>query len=121
MHEKPSFKGANRCLIPFCGWYEWQRTGDEKIPYFHYSSAHYFGGLYNEIGCLILTRSSTEAIRDIHHRQPVLLSEIDADSFLHGENIFDSSANYNVKSHRISIAVNDPRNNDESLIDRVEN
>ena len=120
MHRKPSFKGAYRCLIPFSGWYEWQRRRDEKIPYFHYCDARYFGGLYNETGCLILTRSSTESIRRIHHRQPVLLNEIDADSFLDGENLFDSPANYSVRCHRVSIAVNNPRNNDENLTYQVE-
>ena len=40
--EKPSFKGAKRCIIPFSGWYEWQKQGDVKVPYYHYSNAKYF-------------------------------------------------------------------------------
>ena len=32
MHQKPSFKGAMRCLIPTTGWYEWQDNGTHKQP-----------------------------------------------------------------------------------------
>ena len=36
MHQKPSFKGAMRCLIPTTGWYEWQDNGTHKQPYYHH-------------------------------------------------------------------------------------
>ena len=120
IHEKPSFKIAERCLIPFNGWYEWQRSGNQKTPYFfHQASALYFAGLYNTRGCLILTRKSISAIEHIHHRQPVLLFESDAILFLKGEDIFDSHANQDILFHRVSSSVNNPRNNLASLIEQI--
>ena len=37
VHTKPSFGDAfrsRRCLVPANGWFEWQRTGHGKQPYF---------------------------------------------------------------------------------------
>ena len=37
VHTKPSFGGAfrsRRCLVPADGWFEWQRTGGRKQPYY---------------------------------------------------------------------------------------
>ena len=33
---KPSFKNCKKCVIIADGWYEWQRTSIEKIPFYHY-------------------------------------------------------------------------------------
>ena len=100
MHEKASFKSAKRCVIFHNGWFEWQRKDKEKIPFYHYSTSNNFAGLYNEIGCLILTRNST-------------------DYYLEGEDIINSHANNNINFHRISKDVNNPRNNNSSLIEAV--
>ena len=89
MNEKPSFKNAKRCIIFNNGWYEWQRKDNKKIPYYHFSQTNYFAGLYNEIGCLILTRNSVDQINHIHHRQPVLLEESEITPFLLGKDIFN--------------------------------
>ena len=75
MNKKPSFKNAKRCIIFHNGWYEWKRKDKQKIPFYHYCSSNNFAGLYNEIGCLILTRNSTDQISHIHHRQPLLLED----------------------------------------------
>jgi len=119
MHEKPSFRDAQRCIIYHDGWYEWQRNDKEKIPYYHYSQSHLFAGLYNEIGCLILTRSSTDRIKHIHHRQPVLLDVVEVHRYLDGEDILNSDANNHINFHQVSKVVNSPRNNNSSLIDNV--
>ena len=37
VHDTPSFSAAfraRRCLVPANGWFEWQRTGHAKQPYF---------------------------------------------------------------------------------------
>ena len=116
MYEKTSFRNTKRCVIFHNGWYEWQRKDKEKIPYYHYCSSHIFAGLYNEIGCLILTRSSIDAINHIHHRQPVLLEDIEISRYLDGEDILNSNANNNINFHRVSKDVNSPINNNSSLI-----
>ncbi len=119
MNEKPSYKNAKRCVIFHNGWYEWQKISAEKIPYYHYSESNYFAGLYNESGCLIITRNATQNINKIHHRQPVLLWPNELSRYLDGENIFDSNANINVNLHPVSKYVNNPSNNNSSLIDEV--
>ena len=120
MKEKPSFKEAKRCIIFQDGWYEWQRKGKEKIPFYHSSKSKIFAGLYNEIGCLILTRNSTNKINHIHYRQPVLLNENEISSYLEGEDILNSSANNEVEFHQVSKDVNNPQNNNPKLINAVD-
>ena len=82
IHIKPSFRNAKRCVIYNNGWYEWKKNKTEKIPYFHKSKSNYFAGIYNDTGCLILTRSSVKKINKIHHRQPVLLHHEDLRFYL---------------------------------------
>ena len=120
MNEKPSFKDAKRCIIFNNGWYEWQTKDNKKIPYYHYSQTNYFAGLYNEIGCLILTRNSIDQISHIHHRQPVLLEEYEISQFLLGKDIFESKANNNINFYRVSADVNNPKNNNSSLTNMYE-
>jgi len=120
INEKPSFKNAKRCVIFHNGWYEWQRKGKNKIPFYHFCSSNNFAGLYNEIGCLILTRNSTAKINHIHHRQPVLLEDIEVPLYLKGENIINSNANNNVQFHAVSKNVNIQINNNSSLINPVD-
>jgi putative SOS response-associated peptidase YedK len=119
MNEKPSFKNAKRCVIFNNGWYEWQRKNKEKIPFYHHCQSNNFAGLYNEIGCLILTRSATNQISHIHHRQPVLLNDFEISSYLDGEKLNDSTANYNINYYRVSKDVNNPQNNNRNLIAKI--
>ena len=119
MNEKPSFKNAKRCVIFNNGWYEWQRKDKEKVPYYHYSKSNNFAGLYNDVGCLILTRISTDKINHIHHRQPVLLNDDELSRYLEGENILDSKANYEINFHNVSKDVNNPRNNGSYLVNAI--
>ena len=119
MNDKPSFKNAKRCIIFQNGWYEWQRKEKEKIPYYHYCSSNNFAGLYNNIGCLILTRNSTDKISHIHHRQPLLLEDNEICDYLEGKNILNSNANNDIKFHCVSKEVNNPSNNNPSLINKV--
>ncbi len=119
MNEKPSFKNAKRCIVFHNGWYEWKRRDKQKIPFYHYCLSNNFAGLYNEIGCLILTRNSIDEINHIHHRQPLLLEDYEIHRYLEGENIFNSNANNNIKLHRVSSKVNSPEINNSSLINKV--
>ncbi len=119
LHSKPSFRHSKRCIIPFSGWYEWKRNDDNKQPYYHYTSAKYFAGIYNENGCCILTRESTDKINFIHHRQPVLLNEFDIGEFFMGQDIFNADINSDVKFHMVSKEVNNPTNNNAQLTKEI--
>ena len=119
LHIKPSFKNAQRCIIPFSGWYEWKRDDNNKIPYYHYSNARYFAGIFNENGCCILTRESTDKLNFIHHRQPVLLNEFDIGEYFMGEDKFDSEINSDVRFHIVSKEVNSPMHNHAQLTKEI--
>lgn len=86
--EKPSFREAfkkRRCIIPADGFYEWQRTGSQKRPfYFKLKDDRLFGfaGLWAKWltpdgetleTCSILTTEANEVLRPVHERMPVIL------------------------------------------------
>jgi len=60
---------------------------------------------------------AVDQINHIHHRQPVLLEESEITSFLLGKDIFNSNANNNINFYRVSMDVNNPKNNNSSLTD----
>lgn len=87
--EKPSFRTAlryRRCLIVADGFYEWQREGRKKQPYYFQLEAHQpfgFAGLWEQWEskttgeiletCTILTTEANDILRPIHDRMPVIL------------------------------------------------
>ncbi len=86
--EKPSFKQAfrkRRCLIVADGFYEWQKSGRTRQPfYFSLRTDEPFGfaGLYETWmgpdrqpvhSCTIITTEPNDLIRPIHDRMPVIL------------------------------------------------
>ena len=98
--EKPSFREAfkkRRCIIPADGFYEWQRTGGRKQPYFFLMrDEHPFGfaGLWEKWRdadgqtletCTILTTEANEVLRPVHDRMPVILHSNDYAIWLDGD------------------------------------
>jgi putative SOS response-associated peptidase YedK len=88
VHEKNSFKRplkSQRCLIIADGFFEWQKTGQSKVPMFiQLKSKRPFGfaGLYDVwrspegeaiTSCTIITTDANDFIRPIHDRMPVIL------------------------------------------------
>jgi putative SOS response-associated peptidase YedK len=84
----PLFREAfhrRRCLVVADGFYEWQRNGRTKTPYFiHLRSARPFGfaGIFSmlrtEAGermatCAIVTCRANELMAPIHDRMPVIV------------------------------------------------
>ncbi|MCZ6748683.1 MAG: SOS response-associated peptidase [SAR324 cluster bacterium] len=95
--EKPSFRAAfrrRRCLVPVSGYYEWQKTGGPKQPYFIRmgdGGVFAFAGLWeswsspegSEIdSCTILTMAPNERMAAIHDRMPVILPPERYDAWL---------------------------------------
>lgn len=95
--EKPAFRTAfkrRRCLIVADGFYEWQRLGTKKQPYyFRLNDQHPFGfaGLWeywhspegDEIeSCTILTTAANAVVQPVHDRMPVILNTQDYDRWL---------------------------------------
>ena len=95
--EKPSFRTPfkrHRCLVPASGFYEWQRKGSKKVPYFIQLSDERqmcFAGLWDtwdaEDGTVlhsftIITTFANELVKPIHDRMPVILREEDEAEWL---------------------------------------
>lgn len=94
--EKPSFRAAlrsRRCLVPADGFFEWQRAGGRKTPYFLHrrdDGLFAFAGLYEHwrdpagrtvTSCTIITTTPNETVgaggpggSAIHDRMPAILA-----------------------------------------------
>lgn len=87
-HQKPSFKQAlhaRRCIIPASGFYEWEKSGKDKLP--HYirrrdGDVMSLAGLWEQWkspdgrelqSCSILTTVANSLIKGLHERMPVIL------------------------------------------------
>ena len=122
LREKPSFRGAKRCVFIADGWYEWQRETTGKVPWYHHRNGQllFFAGIYNtSSGCAIVTREAHEHLRFIHHRQPVLLDGRAVEHWLEGHDLFASAITRSVLCHPVSDRVNKPANDDSALIEAV--
>ena len=116
--EKPSFKGAQRCVFIADGWYEWQRTVSPSRPWYHHSDGELlrFAGVYEPTsGCAIVTMGAQTGIAHIHHRQPLLLSADASDQWLNGAPAGDCMTDITVDFHRVRSAVNNAKVDDPTL------
>ena len=127
--EKFSFKKLiklNRCIAVADGYYEWKRQEKEKQPYYFQRKDKkniYIAGIYEKDQFCLITEEATENISEIHHRQPVILNEIDLNKYLNLE-IFGSEFLKQAKKpeldfYKISKDVNKPTNNRISLIQEI--
>ena len=87
VHDKPAYRAAfraRRCLVPANGWFEWQRAGRAKQPWFVAladGSPLSFAALWerwDKAGdgletFTIITTQACESLADLHHRQPALI------------------------------------------------
>lgn len=71
---------VRRCLLPACGYFEWQKNENEKRKFYihpKHDSLFYLAGIYRiETGkpvFSILTKEPCEDIAFIHERMPVIL------------------------------------------------
>jgi putative SOS response-associated peptidase YedK len=106
--EKPAFRAAfrrRRCLVVADGFYEWQRSGGRKQPYFirlRDDRPFAFAGLWESWEgkdvprtfwetvpgtslletCTLITTGPNELMEPIHNRMPVILAPNDYDRWL---------------------------------------
>jgi len=140
--EKPSFRDAfkrRRLIIPADGFYEWQRLGDRKQPFFFHmcdDSPFGFAGLWDrwksEDGaiiesCTILTTEANEVLKPIHDRMPVILHPEDYALWLDGdlrksslrEELLRPFPASEMEGYPVSPSINSPRNKGAGLIERA--
>jgi putative SOS response-associated peptidase YedK len=135
--QKPAFREAwtrRRCLIPASGFYEWSDPkGGRKRPYF-IRAAHEpqlaLAGLWERWRapggdgvetCVIVTMDATPQLAPIHDRMPVLIPReaqaIWLDPHARVDDVLKIAADPPaLEWFPVSLAVNDPRNDDETLI-----
>ena len=126
LDEKPSFKEARRCIFLTDGWYEWKRWFDwkrrenNKVPYYHTMNNEiiHIAGIYNPSGCAIVTQQSIGVFKNIHHRQPVLLSNHEMKEWLAGTNILNSKVSDSIDVYKVGNYVNSAKNNDSRCIEK---
>ena len=124
--EKISFKKliqTSRCVVVADGYYEWKREEKKKIPHYFTrtnSSLMFFAAIHQNNQFCIITREATSKIKDIHHREPLIINEEQISNYLDVKkeciDILKSIKAPELKFHEVSRDVNKPINNDSSLI-----
>ena len=127
LDEKPSFKEAKRCVFLTDGWYEWKRWFDwkrrenNKDPYYHTvdNNIIHMAGIYNSTGCAIVTQQSLGVLKEIHHRQPVLLRDDEINEWLAGLTVQNSKVSESIDVYKVSTYVNSVKNNDQRCVEKA--
>lgn len=134
----PLFRDAfqrRRCLVVADGFYEWQKDGNAKTPYFiRLRSARPFGfaavwtsmrtPMGQRIGtCAIIRCAPNELMRPIHNRMPVILPKAARDRWLNrsaaaGElqSLLTPLPSEEMDAYAVSTLVNSPRNDGPDCI-----
>jgi putative SOS response-associated peptidase YedK len=136
--EKPAFRAAfrrRRCAVFADGFYEWQPTAQgPKQPWFIHSEGgqpflmaalweHWDKGESPLQTCTLLTRAAAGAMKDIHHRMPVILAADTLRPWLDAEGpddamaVLERNAETVLAMRRISRAVNSPLHEGPDLIE----
>ena len=127
--EKISFKKliqTSRCLVVADGYYEWKRVEKEKVPYFFQredNDLKFFAGIFQDNKFCIITREASNEIKEIHNREPLIINKSQINNYLNikknGMEILNAIKAPKIKFHEITKDVNNPINNDPSLINPI--
>jgi len=141
--EKPSFRNAfrrRRCLILADGYYEWQRSGAVKQPYFiAFDDGQPFGmaGLWERWrdpatgepleSCCIVTTAPAASVAHVHDRMPVIVPPGAFSEWLDPKNeatdrlarLFEPCPRPDLRARPVNRRVNDARNQGPELIEQV--
>lgn len=135
--KKPSFRDSfkrRRCLVLTDGFYEWEKTSNQKIPYRISMRDHdpfAFAGIWDvwrtpEGKTLrsfsIITTEPNELMRPLHNRMPVILTKENERRWLQdidtqeAQTMLEPYPFDDLEAYPISTLVNSPRNNSEDII-----
>jgi len=139
--EKPAFREAwsrRRCLIPASGFYEWgEAERGRKRPYFIAAAREpllALAGLWERWRtpagdrletCVIVTIEASPELAAIHDRMPLVVPRAAQATWLDPRTSIAEVAGLArempaLEIRRVGLAVNDPRNDDETLIAAVD-
>lgn len=137
--EKPAYKRLvknRRCLIIADSFYEWKKVSGKKFPYrimLKSEELFAFAGLWDLwekdgnalLSCTIITTTPNKLVASIHDRMPVILPEESERVWLAEKDVeaavkllkpFDAAQ---MTTYPISTAVNNPGNNSETVIKKI--
>jgi putative SOS response-associated peptidase YedK len=129
--ERPAFRDAFRhwrCLVPASGFYEWQSVAGRKYPwYFAPIDAQLFGfagitSIWNGIRSVsLITTTPNELMQPIHDRMPVIVAPEDYAAWLDQAAVDPMGLvrpypAERMRAHPVSVRVNQPENDDASLV-----
>jgi len=138
--EKPSFCESykfRRCLIPADGFYEWEKTGSKKQPWFFKLQSNMpfaFAGLWEKrrekdesTRCTfaLITTEATVPVSGIHNRMPIILDKKVYGNWLNPDEndpkrlkeILKEGTIFGLNGYPVSRRVNYVSNNDPSCIE----
>jgi putative SOS response-associated peptidase YedK len=138
--DKPAYRAAmkrQRCLIPADGFYEWQKAGDRKRPFYVHAASGEplaFAGLWEtwtgpngeelETGTIVTTRAN-KTLSAIHERMPVIVPREAFDLWLNCTGVDAKTAEALIapapegllEAYEISTAVNRTANDNPKLLE----
>jgi len=130
--EKPMFRNllsTHRCVVPMDGFYEWQREGTRKTPFYvtrEDSKRMWVAGVWRQTRedsgaqVVLVTKESEEPLQRVHHRSPCQLTINDALAWatedVVPQDLLRPEAGPRLSLHRVSSDVNSVRNNRPDLI-----
>jgi len=139
---KPAYRDSfrhRRCLIPADGFYEWRRQDGRQPFYIHRADEEplVFAGLWDYWrgpsgegipSCTIVTTDANAVVSPIHDRMPVILDPADFQRWLDPaypnplelQLLLKPCPSDGLEAYPVSRLVNDPRNEGEDLIARLD-
>jgi putative SOS response-associated peptidase YedK len=140
--EKPAYRDAfryRRCLVPASGFYEWDRRGTPRQPYYFYPQEGEFMALAaiwehwlhpsgSEIlSVALITKPADPVVGRIHHRMPVILPETVWEGWLDTGLVKPSMTGFLdrlpshsiLRSHPVSLKVNKTDSDTAALVEPV--
>ena len=140
--EKPAFRNAvqkRRCLVPFDGFYEWQKRPSGKVPFriiLKDEGIFSVAGIWEKwkspegeevFSFSVITQPPNELMESIHDRMPAILlpeqEQIWLDAGIPAEEALKIIAPFPdelLKAYTVSKKVNKVSENDDSLIEAFE-
>jgi len=141
--EKPTFREAyrySRCLVPSDGFYEWEKAGAKKQPWFFTVQPNQlfaFAGIWEKRRekdesirktFAIITTEAVMPVSKIHNRMPVILDKNVYENWLNPDEndpkrlkeIIMEGRISGLNGHPVSRRVNSVSNNDPSCIEPFE-
>ena len=136
--EKPAYRAAyrkRRAVVLADGFYEWQRDGAVKTPYYiSLASGDPFAlaGLWEQWddkesgesiqSATLITTAANEFMQSLHHRMPMILNPDSASRWLAGDMTMIETASQDsppLQAWPVAREVNNARNQGEQLIEAV--